>query len=397
MLKRLLPTLMALILLLQITSAQAQTNKNSIEVTAFTGLKVFTADSVLKGSSWGIEGVYHLNMVDNKADWVKMLNVRNIDLAFSYHNYDNIYIAKRPAATTGFLGDYYGAVARISIQLASVGKTELLLNPGFGFGYTTQTYYTNDNPLVGSHINFTAQVGLKLSTPLTSSTRLFGGVDIYHYSNAAFKLPNYGVNSINASFGIAQDINQPASQTARKQFNDYKKNSFEFGLNIGHRGLVQDGGGFDQHPEYKAIQKNATSDLYLSGIYLGYNYRLNPILSLRAGVDGVYYFRTLDSADGIDHFYATYQELGSSYDKLRVGASIGAELWLGRFSLPVNYGYYIHYKYFTPSYGSSYSPPDTYWTFGARYYITPYLALEAKQYLHRTQADFAGFGFIVKI
>jgi len=272
-----------------------------------------------------------------------------------------------------------------------------LLNPGFGFGYATESYYTDDNPLVGSHINFTAQIGLKLATPITHSTRLWVGADLYHYSNAAFKLPNYGVNSINASFGIDQDISAPATQGTKNPFKNYKKHSFEFGLNIGHRGIVQEGGGFDQHPEYKALQKDKSSDLYKSGIYLGYNYRLNPVLSLRAGMDAVYYYRTLDDKDGLDHFYATYQELGSSYDKLRYGASLGAELWLGRVSLPVNFGYYLHYKYFRPSYGSAYSPPDTYWTFGARYYFTPNFALEANQYLHRTQADFAGFGFIVKI
>lgn len=378
-------------------AAWSQSNKNSLEVTAFTGLKVFTADTTLKGSSWGLEGVYHLNMADNKADWVQILNVRSIDLVFSYRNYDDVHTAKRPTATAGFLGNYYGAVARLGIQLASVGKTQLLLNPGFGFGYATETYYTNNNPLVGSHINFTAQIGLKVSTPITTSTRLYGGIDLYHYSNAAFKLPNYGVNSINASFGVSQDIGGPIPQTAKNPFTNYKKHSFEFGLNYGHRGLVQDGGGFDQHPEFRAIQKNASSDLNLMGGYLGYNYRLNPVLSLRAGFDGVYYFRTLDSADGIDHYYATYQELGSSYDKVKLGLSLGAELWLGRVSLPVNYGYYLHYKYFTPTYGSTYSPPDTYWTFGARYYFTPSLAFEAKQYLHRTQAHFAGFGFIVKI
>src|ERR1700712_2453210 len=166
MLKRLLPGLIIIVLLIQVHIAQAQINKNSVEVTAFTGLKMFTADSVLKGNSWGVEGVYHLNMANNKADWVRMLNIRNIDLVFSYRNYGNVYIAKRQAATTGFLGDYYGAVARIGVKLAHVGKTELLLNPGFGFGYTTESYYTDNNPLVGSHINFTAQIGIKLSTPL---------------------------------------------------------------------------------------------------------------------------------------------------------------------------------------------------------------------------------------
>jgi hypothetical protein len=394
---RFLRCLIFLGLILSARFAHAQDGKNSIEVSPFIGLKMFTADSALKGSSWGIEGVYHINMRDNQADWVRLLNVRSVDVAFSYRNYQSVYLAGQPHSSDGFLGDYYGAIARIGILLANVGKTELLLTPGFGFGYASQSYYTNNNPLVGSHINFTAQVGLQLSTPITQSTRLVGGVDLYHYSNAAVKLPNYGVNSINASIGIDQDIDSPAPKTSKAPYQNYKKSTFEFGINIGRRGLVQDGGGFDQHPEYKDYQKTATSKLYQSGIYVGYNYRLNPVLSLRAGVDAVYYYTTLDTVAGINHFYATYQELGSSYDRWRVGTSLGAELWLGRFSIPVNFGYYLHYHYFVPTYGSTYSPPDTYWTFGARYYLTRSLAIEAKQYLHRTQADFAGFGIVLRI
>jgi len=396
MIKRLLTLIL---LSISISLANAQTATNSIGISAFTGLKMFTADSVLKGNTWGIEGVYHLNMADNKADWVKMLNVRSIDLAFSYRNYQNVYLSKQPKTSVGFLGDYYGALAKLNISLASVGKTELLLNPGFGFGYATETYYTDNNPLVGSHINFTAQLGLKIETPITSSTKLWIGADLYHYSNAAFKLPNYGVNSINASFGIDQDISTPATQGAKKPFQNYKKHSFELGLNIGHRGLVQDGPGLTSagYEDRLAYQKTATSKLYKSGIYVGYNYRLNPVLSLRAGVDAVYYFTTLDSLKDLHHYYATYQELGSSYDRFRVGMSLGAELWMGRFSFPVNYGYYLHYHYFEPTNNKNYSPPNTYWTFGARYYFTQHFALEAKQYLHRTQADFVGFGFIVKI
>jgi hypothetical protein len=397
MIKRLLPCLLLLAFILPSKFAKAQNAVNSIEVSPIYGLKMFTADSTLKGSTWGVQVVYHINMANNKADWVKMLNIRTVDLAFSFRDYQNVYLSGQPTTSIGFLGNYYGAVARVGIELAHAGKTEFLLTPGFGFGYAGQSYYTNDNPLVGSHINFTAQVGLKVLTPLSLSTRLVAGVDVYHYSNAAFKLPNYGVNSINATIGIDQDINTPAPQTAKKVTTGYKKGTFEVGVDIGRRGLVQDGGVFIQHPEYKDYQKNATSELYQSGVYLGYNYRLSQVFSVRGGLDGVYYYKTLDTLSDLHHFYATYQELGSSYDRWRVGASIGAEIWLGRFSLPVNYGYYIHYHYFVPTYDHTYEAPNNYWTFGARYALNRWLTLEAKQYLHRTQADFAGFGVIFRL
>jgi hypothetical protein len=381
-------------------TATAQDSKNSLEVSPFTGLQIFTAEGYkLGGSFYGAEGVYHINMANNKADWVHMLNIRDVSIALSYRDLEHISLTKTPGSE-GVLGNYIGAVGRISIVLFQAGKTDFMLTPGFGFGYATQTYYLNpQNILVGSHINFTAQIGAKVATPIGKSTRLVGGIDLYHYSNAAFKNPNDGINAINASIGIDQDINVKAPATSKKLFTNYEKHSFEFGFGLGRRGLVQTGGGLDPvgYPANVAYQRTASSDLYQSGLYAGYNYRLNPVLSFRAGIDAVYYYKTLDTISNVHHFYATYQELGSSYDRFRVGASLGAELWLGKFSLPINFGHYIHYHYFVPTNQKGYEPPDFYWSFGARYYLTPWLALEAKQYLHRTQADFANFGLVFKV
>jgi hypothetical protein len=387
-------SLLFLFLFVELAFAFAQDNKNSIEVSPFTALSAFSAEgNTLGGALYGVEGTYHINMANNKADWVHDLHIRDVGISLSYRDFSHVYLTKKPGSQ-GVLGNYYGAVSRISIVLLKAGKTEFMATPGFGFGYAGETYYTNDNTLVGSHINFTAQIGLKFLTPLSASTRLVGGVDLYHYSNAAFKNPNDGINSINASIGIDHDINVAAPPTAKNLFKHYQKHSFEFGVGIGRRGLVQTGGGLDPvgYPANVAFQKAASSDLYQSGLYLGYNYRLSPVLSLRAGFDAVYYFRTLDTISNVQHYYATYQELGSSYDRFRVGASLGAELWLGKFSVPINFGHYIHYHYFVPTQQTSYSPPDFYWSFGMRYYLTPWLALEAKQYLHRTQADYANFG-----
>jgi len=382
-----------------IAPALAQDNKNSIEVSPFTALSIFSAEgNTLGGSLYGLEGVYHINMANNQADWVRGLNISDVSIALSYRDFSHVYLTKKPGSQ-GVLGNYYGAVSRISMVVAHAGKTQFIVAPGFGFGYAGQTYYTNDNTLVGSHINFTAQIGLKVLTPLSASTRLVGGIDLYHYSNAAFKNPNDGINSIDATVGIVQDINVTAPPTAKKQFKHYNKNTFEFGVGLGRRGLVQTGGGLDPvgYPLNVAYQKTATSDLYQSGLYLGYNYRVSPVLSFKAGFDAVYYFKTIDTIADVHHFYATYQELGSSYDRFRVGASVGAELWLGKVSIPVNFGHYIHYHYFVPTYQTGYSPPDYYWSFGLRYYLTPWMALEAKQYLHRTQADYANFGLVFRV
>jgi hypothetical protein len=388
----------ALLILLAATlqNATAQDKQNSIEVSPHYGLQMFAGEgNDLKGSFYGAEAVYHLNMANNNADWVRMFHVKSINFALSYRKLDDAYLVKQPGST-GILGNVVGATSRLDISLFNIGATDIRFTPGFGFAWATQTYYTDDNPVIGSHINFTAQAGLKVVTPLSNSTRLLAGVDIYHYSNAAVKLPNDGVNTMQASIGIDHDIDQagPATAKTNDTYHTYAKHSFEFGANIGRRGLFQTNAGLT--PADIAYQKTATSKLYKSGLYAGYTYRLSSLIGLKLGLDAVYYYTTLDTVQDVHHFYATFQELASSYDSWRVGASIGGDIYLGRVVFDANYGEYLHFHSYEGLKGFHPNPPNWYWDFGGKYFITPSFAIEAKQYLHRTEADFVGIGFLYR-
>jgi hypothetical protein len=136
--------------------------------------------------------------------------------------------------------------------------------------------------------------------------------------------------------------------------------------------------------------------LYKSGLYAGYTYRLSSLIGLKLGLDAVYYYTTLDTVQDVHHFYATFQELASSYDSWRVGASIGGDIYLGRVVFDANYGEYLHFHSYEGLKGFHPNPPNWYWDFGGKYFITPSFAIEAKQYLHRTEADFVGIGFLYR-
>ncbi len=376
----------------------AQDKQNSIEVSPYMGVQMFSAEqNTLKGNFGGGEVVFHLNMANNPADWARLMHVNDVSIAASFREMEGVYLARQPGSE-GILGNSYGITSRLDMTIGHIGSSQIRFIPGFGFAYATQTFYTNNNPLVGSHVNFTAQAGLKLVTPISTATRLVAGVDIYHYSNAAVKLPNDGVNSLNASIGIDHDLSWEGPRGSKKvdEFKAYRKSSFEFGANIGRRGLIQQGGGIDGEDAVN-YQKNAQSKLYKSGFYAGYSYRLNPVLGLRVGTDAVYYYQTLDTIQNIQHFYATYQELASSYDKWRVGVTVGADIWMGRVCFDVNYGQYLHFHSYDGTHGFNPNPPNWYWTFGGKYFINQWLGVEAKQYLHRTEADYAGFGLVFRI
>jgi hypothetical protein len=377
-------------------AVHAQDKQNSIEFSPHYGLQMFAGEgNTLKGTFYGAEAVYHLNMANNDADWVRALHVKNISFAASYRKLDQAYLPKQPGSE-GILGNVFGLTSRLDISLFNIGNADVRFTPGFGFAYATQTYYTNGNPLIGSYINFTAQAGVKLVAPVSSTTRLLAGFDLYHYSNAAVKLPNDGVNTMQASIGIDHDIDKAGPSTSKTNdvYHTYAEHSFEIGANIGRRGLFQTNAGLT--PADIEYQKKATSKLYKTGLYAGYTYRLSSLIGLKLGADAVYYYTTLDTIQDVHHFYATFQELASSYDRWRVGVAVGGDIYLGRVVFGANYGQYLHFNSYQGLKGFHPNPPNWYWDFGGKYFFTPSFAIEAKQYLHRTEADFVGIGFLYR-
>lgn len=373
-------------------NASAQDHQNNFAITPIEGIKIFAPENdPLTGSFYGLDAAYRLNMSNNEDRWIKKLHVKDIAITARYLDLQNIYFSSNPA-TKGFLGSTYSAFTILDIALWQKGSTMLLFSPGVGLTYDTKTYY-NDvyNSLVGSHLNLGINAGLKLETPISPATRIALGFNAFHYSNSGSKLPNYGITGLDASLGISTDLSHPGPERETAHFSTGDENSWEFAIGFGRRGVVQTNSYVKQVPPGvakpidSAAQRNAASHLYQMAFYGGYNYRLNALVSLKAGADLFYYFRPFNPND----FAATYQASGSSYDHFAVGTSLGADLWLGRLVFSGNYGYYLHY--------SSITPQHTYWDLGGKYYLNKWVALNAKIYLHGTEAQYANFGVVFNV
>jgi hypothetical protein len=344
--------------------------RNSIEFTPQISVALFTAQQKVSGTAWGGELIYHHNTENNQMPWIRMLHIKSIDLIFNYKNMSRIKLMDVPDPYK--FGDSYAVLAGINITLLKGKTTELDLSPAFGMGYLGETYFTNENPLIGSHLNFASRAGLKVYQNISEGTRLSAGIDILHFSNAGFRVPNNGMNSSNISLGISKSLNTSSkeiSDTSRNAWvsrHQYKTHSFDLGIGIGRRGYYRSKEGF----------------FYKTSLYGGYNYRLNPVLGLSAGVDAIYYHSLFDP----NNFEATYQSNASSFDRWRVGAALGPDIWMNRLALTVKYGYYLKYN--------SYKDINTYWTAGLKYNILEWLALQARIHVHKTEADFTAFGLM---
>ncbi|OOQ58449.1 acyloxyacyl hydrolase [Mucilaginibacter pedocola] len=361
-------------LLLLCKQLAAQTaNTNSFEINAIHGLSSFTAEFYkMPGHLKGLEASYRFNMGNNKAPYIRLLNIENIDIVGGFRNFNSVSIIDSNDVETKPIGQVYSVLGRLEIPIVKFGRGRLVFAPAIGLAYATGTYFTNGNPLIGSHINLASQAGLFISAPLSNSVGLKGGIDIFHYSNGAVKVPNNGINSVEVSLGLIQNLNTPGPQTSSKAFSTFYKHSFEFGFDVGRRGVQKAEGG-----------------LYKTGLSAAYNYRVGNALSLKAGADAVYYFSLYHPDDDPKtNLEPSYQYHGSSFDRWRYGLSAGFDLWLGRLAIMANTGYYLHYR--------STTPIHTYWMPGIKYYMLPWMALQVKSYIHGSDCDYLGGGLIFR-
>ncbi|MET4545068.1 hypothetical protein ABIE26_002386 [Pedobacter africanus] len=344
---------------------EVQDTRNSIEFAPQVSLGVFTAQHKLSGTAYGGELIYHMSTTANPRPWMKMLNLKSLDLVFNYKKMSNIVMESDPRPDR--FGDSYALIAALNFSLLKGKNTELFVTPGLGMGYLGETWFTNENVLVGSHLNFSSRIALKLATKIGPATRLSAGLDILHFSNGGTRVPNNGMNISSVSLGLIQSLKtkSAADTSSWRKPMDYKKHSIDIGVNIGRRGVYRSKDG-----------------LYKTGLYAGYNYRLNSVLGFGAGLDAVYYHTIYDPLRNTE----TYQSKASSFDRWRVGLAVGPDLWMGRMAMSVKYGYYMHYN--------SLMNIKTYWTPGLKYNVLDWAAVQAKIYIHETEADFVGFGFI---
>jgi len=347
----------------------AQTGNNKIEFTAIEGVKVFAPnDYSIQGQAWGAELGYHFDMTNNHLDYLRLLGIKAIDIVGSYRNMQALTINHSPSSKDS-LGNVYSVIGRLEIQFAKIGQSKILFTPGIGVAYSTVSFFTNKNPLVGSHLNLALQAGVKIVTPISSSTSIQAGADLFHYSDAATRTPNDGVNALNFTLGIVQSLDRASPSTPANPFEYTAKYAYEVAFDFGERGAY-----------------DSRNNLYRSGLYLGFSDGLNKVFRLKAGLDFDYYFTTyIDAADRSP----TYEALGNSFARIRAGISVGADMNMGRLTVMASYGYYYYFQTDNGVY--------FYWIPGLKYYILPWMALQGKVYIHGHQADYLGVGLAFRI
>lgn len=335
---------------------------NTLEIKLQKDISYFPSNYGLSGNTFGGEIIYKINAQRKDRDWTKSLNIKSIDIIFDYRNTKKI-LTKGQDYT---FGDSYALLSGITISLLKNKYVELGFSPSFGVGYSDETFFTNGNKILGSKINLYSVATFNVDVPVSSSTSIGLNVGVLHYSNAATRIPNNGMNMGIAGINFKRKL--PYSATEEKnnthiQPKKIKRHNVEIAANIGRRGVY-----------------GSRKGLYKTGLYTGYNYKINQYIGIGAGIDGIYYHSLYDSK----RHGETYQSKATSYDRWRVGAAIGPDIWLGNLGIMFKYGQYLHFN--------SFNDINNYWTVGMRYNIIHGIGVHAKGYIHTSEIDCLGLG-----
>ena len=319
---------------------------------------------------YGVDISYLKDISNNSDLWIKKTNAKAYGLSVVMRNLNNL---KGPEGTSNnSFGQAYGITGIAQFEVIKVGPIRVNFSPAVGLSYVTKSYFSNPkNRFIGSNINMTIKADLGVEIPVKSNLSLSGGINTLHYSNGGFNIPNGGLNTGGLYAGLTFK-NFTDTTSKKSAFISLQKNSFDFEIGIGRRGVYE---------SHKGI--------FRSGVYAGYNCRLNDVFTLKSGIDAVYTGTVYDPSNRL----ATFQYYGSSFDSWRTGISLGTDLNMGRVAVNLKAGKYVH---FARLYKTT-KNINWYWTFGPTYYITPRIGVQFKTYMHLAQADFQNWGLVVKI
>ena len=239
----------------------------------------------------GMELTWSYQVKGDKA-WHRLFNYPQKGISFYYFN----------LSSKKHFGYGLGILPHINFPIGE--KRKFGVKVGYGLGYIQKPFDVKDNYknlVIGTKINVLFNTGVNYRWNLSEKLLLKCGMNLTHFSNGAFKLPNLGINNLTADIGFSYSLNQdvilesPKEESSQRNWKHFVFSSFsvkeiellsgkKYGiLNINSDALkkVTDklviGGGAD-------FSYNSSLVHSLSG--LDENYEINNSDNIRMGVHG---------------------------------------------------------------------------------------------------------------
>lgn len=347
-----------------------------IIVTLLTYFNSFSQDSL----NWGIEVKPKFGLLLAKRGEVGHLpQSHSVGGEFSFVNYTNgqkkwhsTYNYPTIGATffIGFpgnrevLGRFIGSYAFIDFPFYKSSRYELFWKVGTGLGYGNKVYDPILNPknsVISTHVNALVCFGL-FQRFFIGKSYVQVGLDLTHFSNAANKVPNIGINMPFLSLGYGYRMVNTTRATSMKSTLLYRK--ILWGLTVIYSG--------------KEIFPTGKGRLPIYAINTSARYYFKPKLGAEVSLDVV-------SKQSILRYKPDVQK--TQMDLIQVGLYAGYILPLDRFHLLIGMGMNVRDKFQPESF--------LYHKVGMRYYFSNGIHLNYVLRSNWAKADFfeCGIGF----
>lgn len=356
------------ILLFLITFFNFAQNRGEIEIDAARGYIMLHKKEVahlITGHPQGLFLNYNFK-ADGSKEWHHAYNYPDWGLNFQYLNLGNTTLGNVLA-----LGVHY--------NFYFLNK-HLVLKIGQGIGYSTNPYDKETNfKNVAFGTSFMSNNFFGLSFKKQNIIDKIGfqtGFALSHYSNARLKAPNSGINNVLFHVGLNynfEDIKVDKSKADSLKTIDYKEDlKFNFVVRtgvseasfagMGQRPFYHIGAFVDKRIGRKSVLQSGL-DLFLSG-YIKDMIRFHAVS------------------------FPESPDLTPDVDYKRVGAFVGHELIINKFTIEKQIGFYV--------YNPSGFEIITYQRVGLKYYFTPIIFVGAGLKTHMAKAEALEFALGVR-
>jgi hypothetical protein len=226
------------------------------------------------------------------------------------------------------LGKGVSLIAYYKFPVVNLGNFSLNAKAGFGPGFIQKVWDREDNYknyAVSTHLNGFAYVNFLADYRISDHLGVNGGLSITHFSNAAAKKPNLGINILSLNGGVNYRFHPVEKKTrpADHEFVYSKKWEQDVLLTLGRK-------------------QSSIGDEKYSKVFVA-SYDIGKHVSFKSKFGG-----------GIDAFYNEAHKstgpndeknLTTTPDVLQIGAKLSYTLQVSQFAFILNYGFYVYDKY----------------------------------------------------
>ena len=263
--------------------------------------------------------LFSYNQQTSEADaWAKAFNYPDVGTSLMYQNFKN-----------GAIGANVSIYRHYNFYF---WNRKMVFRIGQGIAYAGKKYHKSENYrnlFYGTHIVASTYAMLNYHYPnLWKQWGIQAGILMTHYSNGSLKSPNKGVNTLNVNFGVQYALNSntnkdPSVLPDHIDLNEKIRFQGKLSLGMNEGDIIETG-------QYPFFILSASVDK-----------RLNRKSALQLGTD---FFVSYFLKEHIKYSATAFPEgnLKGNEDFLRLGIFFGHELFINKWSLVTQIGYYVY-------------------------------------------------------